>query len=59
MDRYKKEVQEWLDKTGLSVLDLAQLSGVNKDTIYRWLNKGRNLTLANWDRLQKIVRKAA
>jgi predicted transcriptional regulator len=57
MKTAKKQTIEYLKKTGLKAYHLADLARVPRPSLYKWLNYGRDLKLATWEKIRKVIEK--
>jgi len=57
--KYKRQVINYLTKTGLPPYKLALLAGIPNGTFYNWLRGKGDLKLSQWIELEKLIRKAA
>jgi len=53
------QVNIWLEKTGIPVYRLADMAGIPRSTMYNFVKAKGNLTIDQWEKIRKIIDKAA
>jgi plasmid maintenance system antidote protein VapI len=55
----KTEVTNYLKRSGLKKYQLADLAGIPRSSLYRWLNGQTVINLTTWMKLKRVLDRAA